>query len=619
MEQKFEQVLPIGTKLNSGKREYTIKKVLGQGGFGITYLASAKVLVDNIPFEVLFAIKEHYLSTMNSREGASVVISNENNTEEIETSIESFLVEAHRLNRLSLNHPGLVRVNECFRANGTAYYVMEYVKGTSLRHYIKDQYSGKPLTEGEALSLFHQIAETVGYLHDNRVTHLDIKPDNILMREDGSPVLIDFGLSKHYNKQGGPTSTTKMMGCSAGYSPMEQYVGINSFTPEADIYALCATLLYMLTGKDPRISAEMNETIIRNSLPTDTSTRTCDMIVKGMEKLKENRFHSITSLELFGKGKEPVFSAPHDNGDKTDRNATKPLGQKEQRQQRFVEAEKRKVAGKNADDVHKRTSSIQPKPKSFRWEWGVAALAVIAIVVGLVLGTNALSNDEIIQNLIDNMVPVEGGTFTMGATSEQGNDSGDDVKPAHQVTLSSFSIGKYEVTQEEWEAVMGNNPSAFKGAKRPVENVSWDDCQKFIRKLNELTGKQFRLPTEAEWEYAARGGNRSKGYKYSGSDNIGSVAWYDGNSGSETHPVGQKQANELGLYDMSGNVWEWCQDWYGDYSSSAQTNPTGPGSGSYRVFRGGGWNDEAVSCLVSVRGCMTPGNRLIDHGLRLAL
>ena len=643
MEQKFEQVLPIGTKLNSGKREYTIKKVLGQGGFGITYLASAKVLVDNIPFEVLFAIKEHYLSTMNSREGASVVISNENNTEEIETSIESFLVEAHRLNRLSLNHPGLVRVNECFRANGTAYYVMEYVKGTSLRHYIKDQYAGKPLTEGEALSLFHQIAETVGYLHDNRVTHLDIKPDNILMREDGSPVLIDFGLSKHYNKQGGPTSTTKMMGCSAGYSPMEQYVGINSFTPEADIYALCATLLYMLTGKDPRISTEMNETIIRNSLPTDTSTRTCDMIVKGMEKLKENRFHSITSLELFGKGKEPVFSAPHDNGDKTDRNKTKPLRKEEQKQEKFVKAEKNGVADKKTERIKEPTSSPQFKPKSFRWFWIVSAVAVVALVVGLLWTANSGQSSQdgdkasqegeqanhytelpaeqkaIIQNLINNMVPVEGGTFTMGATSEQGSDAWEYEKPAHQVTLSSFSIGKYEVTQEEWEAVMGSNPSRFKGAKRPVEQVSWDDCQEFIRKLNALTGKQFRLPTEAEWEYAARGGNRSRGYKYSGNDNLGSVAWHYDNSGNTTHPVGQKQSNELGLYDLSGNVFEWCQDWDGDYSSSAQKNPTGPGSGSDRVSRGGGWAFSARNFRVSNRGCYAPSARLDYLGLRLAL
>ena len=217
------------------------------------------------------------------------------------------------------------------------------------------------------------------------------------------------------------------------------------------------------------------------------------------------------------------------------------------------------------------------------------------------------------------MVAVPGGTFTMGATSEQGSDAFDGEKPAHSVTLRSFYIGQTEVTQELWQAVLGNNPSYKKGAKLPVERVSWDDCQEFIRKLNQMTGKNFRLPTEAEWEYAARGGNRSRGYKYSGSNNIGDVAWYGDKIGSSTHEVATKRANELGLYDMSGNVWEWCSDWYGSYSSSAQTNPTGPSSGSLRVFRGGGWGDFAGFCRVSGRNRRSPGDRGNGVGLRLAL
>ena len=229
------------------------------------------------------------------------------------------------------------------------------------------------------------------------------------------------------------------------------------------------------------------------------------------------------------------------------------------------------------------------------------------------------SSEVIIQRLINNMVRVEGGTFTMGATSEQGSDAFDNEKPAHQVTLSSFSIGKYEVTQEEWQAVMGGNPSYSKGSKRPVESVSWNDCQEFIRKLNTMTGKRFRLPTEAEWEYAARGGNKSIGYKYAGSDNLDRVAWYDKNSGSKTHDVGQKSPNELGVYDMSGNVWEWCADWYGSYSSNSQTNPSGPSSGSYRVYRGGSWDLIARSCRVSNRFYDSPGSTYNFLGLRLAL
>ena len=234
------------------------------------------------------------------------------------------------------------------------------------------------------------------------------------------------------------------------------------------------------------------------------------------------------------------------------------------------------------------------------------------------------------------MVYVEGGTFTMGATSEQGSDAYSDEKPAHSVTLSSYYIGQTEVTQELWEAVMGENPSWFNGygnskydsshsenygtnLNRPVEYVSWDDCQEFIRKLNQKTGKNFRLPTEAEWEYAARGGNRSQGYKYSGSNNIGDVAWYDGDSGSVTHDVATRRANELGIYDMSGNVYEWCSDWYGDYSSSSQTNPQGPASGSNRVYRGGSWGRLAGCCRVSDRLSWSPDRRDCTLGLRLAL
>ena len=220
------------------------------------------------------------------------------------------------------------------------------------------------------------------------------------------------------------------------------------------------------------------------------------------------------------------------------------------------------------------------------------------------------------------MVGVEGGTFQMGATSEQGSDAESDEKPVHQVQLSSFSIGQTEVTQELWEAVMGANPSNWKGLKLPVEKVSWNDCQTFITKLNQLTGQQFRLPTEAEWEFAARGGTKSKGYKYSGSDTIGDVAWYYNNSSSKTHEVATKQANELGIYDMSGNVWEWCQDWYDSsyYSSSVINNPTGPTtSSSSRVIRGGGWYNGATHCRVAYRFRDTPASTNSYLGLRLAL
>ena len=237
--------------------------------------------------------------------------------------------------------------------------------------------------------------------------------------------------------------------------------------------------------------------------------------------------------------------------------------------------------------------------------------------------SNTISDDVITIPVKDGicieMVKVEGGTFMMGATSEMKNPNSNE-KPVHQVTLTNdYYMGKYEVTQALWQAVMGSNPSEYKGDNLPVETVSWNDCQKFISKLNSLTGRMFRLPTEAEWEYAARGGKESRGYQYSGSSNISDVAWYDENSGSKTHPVGTKQANELGIYDMTGNVWEWCSDWYSSYSSSSQTNPTGSDSGSARVSRGGGWFNDASYCRLSVRFYYTPDFRLDILGLRLAL
>ena len=217
------------------------------------------------------------------------------------------------------------------------------------------------------------------------------------------------------------------------------------------------------------------------------------------------------------------------------------------------------------------------------------------------------------------MVRVEAGTFIMGATPEMENPNSDE-KPTHQVTLTNdYYIGKYEVTQALWQAVMGNNPSYFKGDNLPVERVSWDDCQEFINKLNRITDKKFRLPTEAEWEYAARGGKKSRGYQYSGSNNISDVAWYEDNSGSKTHTVGSKQSNELGIYDMSGNVYECCQDWKGSYSSSSQVNPTGANSGSERVCRGGCWNCVARVCSSSYRSENWPNYRNRYFGLRLAL
>ncbi len=268
---------------------------------------------------------------------------------------------------------------------------------------------------------------------------------------------------------------------------------------------------------------------------------------------------------------------------------------------------------------------------------------------------NAGGNETFTVNGVSfTMIKVEDGTFQMGATSEQGSDAFSNDKPVHSVTLSDYYIGETEVTVGlfrkfinetgyrtdadkkggsyiwngsywvltsgvNWQCDVNGKIRSASEDNHPVIHVSWYDANEFCEWLNNKTGKNFRLPTEAEWEYAARGGNESQGYKYSGSNTIGNVAWYLDNSGNATHNVKTKSPNELGIYDMSGNVWEWCEDYYGGYSSGSQTNPTGPSTGSNRVLRGGSWLNYEKSCRVSIRSFNNPDVRFSNHGFRLAL
>ena len=285
--------LPIGAKLQSPKRTYTIEQVLGQGGFGITYKVSAQIRVDNVIIRTFFAVKEFFMKESCERDSHDSVCYSSPVKDKVEESKRDFLAEAQRLNKISLEHPNLIHVNEVFEANNTVYYVMEYLDGGSLRSYVRKH---GPLSEHEALEMMNPIFKAVDFLHQNRMTHLDIKPDNIMLKRDADsdkiiPVLIDFGLSKHYDKNGKPTSSIRILGCSDGYAPMEQYVGINTFTPQADVYALAATLLFTLTGKDPVIATEL----IVNSLPGSVSSKIKETIVSAMKMRKEERTQEVRS------------------------------------------------------------------------------------------------------------------------------------------------------------------------------------------------------------------------------------------------------------------------------------------------------------------------------------
>jgi len=250
--------------------------------------------------------------------------------------------------------------------------------------------------------------------------------------------------------------------------------------------------------------------------------------------------------------------------------------------------------------------------------WG--GCVVFFLLFGVNLNAQVMTKSEISQYVDAQMVRVEGGSFSMGCPWSEGDNCEDDERPIQKITLNGFSIAKVEVTQRLWQSVMDNNPSYFPSCSEcPVEQVSFEDVKQFLSRLNHLTGKTYRLPTEAEWEYASRGGSKTSGHKFSGSADVNQVGWFWDNSSNATHPVGQKSPNELGLFDMSGNVWEWCQDWFGTYPSFPQVNPTGPATASNRVIRGGSWDNDAWICRVSFRFIALPNGRYGALGFRVAL
>lgn len=289
--------LSIGTVINSGTRSYKIEEILGSGGFGITYRASTRVGFGNISTKISVALKEHFIEDLCERgENASEVLYSNPVRERVENGKKDFMAEARRLHKLGVNHPNVVKVNEVFEANNTAYYVMEYLEGKTLRSHVRCK--GR-LSEEESLLIMTPVMEAVGYLHENYMTHLDIKPDNIMLSFDENgglrPVLIDFGLSKHYGKDGSPTSTINTLGCSDGYAPIEQYAGITKFSPQTDIYALGATLLFCLTGKDPLKSTDLNQEYLCREL-SGFSKRMVDAISSAMNPIRHDRIFPVVAL-----------------------------------------------------------------------------------------------------------------------------------------------------------------------------------------------------------------------------------------------------------------------------------------------------------------------------------
>ncbi|MBO4802841.1 MAG: SUMF1/EgtB/PvdO family nonheme iron enzyme [Bacteroidaceae bacterium] len=608
------RLLPVGTLLRNGT--YRIERSIGSGGFGNTYM------VRHLGLDAEMVVKEFFMKGINLRaKDNTVTVSVPDNRVTYESQREKFKKEAQRLWKLKSDH--IVGVHDIFEENGTVYYVMDFIEGESLDDRLKRETS--PLTEREVTAILNQILDALEVIHNNKPTpifHLDIKPNNILMSPNGTAVLIDFGASKQLSgDHEGVTSTT--MTYTKGYAPSEQMDGrsenIGAWT---DLYALGATLYKLLTSNQPPEPSDViNEGADAFSFTPQVSSKLTELILWMMQPSRKRRPQSVSEVRQWLKS--------HTESDYS--NTSQPVTEKN---------------AEPADNPHSdsdETVICSTESTSARRESNAQVME----------RTNVYCRSFTVNGVSFKMIRVEGGIFTMGATYEQGSDVESDEKPAHQVTLSSYYIGETVVTQALWQAVMGTTvlqqrnkankewPLRGVGTNYPMYYISWDECQEFVRKLNSLTGKNFRLLTEAEWEYAARGGNKSQGYKYSGSSMLGNVAWYTQNSGDETHPVKTKSPNELGIYNMSGNVWEWCQDWYGSYDSSflmnftvkylyqlffllrggtsSQTNPTGPSSGRSRVCRGGSWCSSLKGCRVSRRGSFLHDDRSYNLGMRLAL
>ena len=591
------QALPAGTCIE----EFVIERVLGAGGFGITYLAQDTnldrrvVIKENLPVQFCF------------RDPGSMNVAPRHTTgEDVENfkwSLENFAKEAAML--ASLDHPGIVKVLRSFQAFGTAYFVMPFVEGVALDDLISQRRKeGQVFTEEELLDLLERTLSALDHLHDRGIYHRDIKPGNLLITNDGVPVLIDFGSARQRLSERSMTVLE-----SAGYTPFEQLQSRGNVGPWSDLYAFGGTLCKALTGEAPPKANDraFDDPFIPLAERQELASRYSQEFLSSIDKALASRI--AERWQNAGEWKKALMSGAV-VGMKQARTAPKPL-------------------------TDESLSPPLPAAKGKRWAWVVVALVILSCSVWLAKGSRGASKPgskdatvvlpgglvitsepsgalvknaageerdfEIAPGVKMTMCWIPPGEFMMGSPAGELGRYGDEDQ--HRVRITkAFWLAKTETTQAQWRAVMGNNPSLFKGDNLPVEGVSWNDIAGpggFIEKANKATAVGeggFSLPTEAQWEYACRAGETGL---YSGGT-LDQVAWYDGNSGDKTHPVGSKKPNAWGLHDMHGNVWEWCADWYGDELSGG-IDPQGASTGVNRVYRGGSWYDGAASCRAAGR------------------
>ena len=834
------KALPAGTVLRGTVYTYTIEKVLGQGSFGITYLASTLIEGPLGELSMPVAVKEFFAKDLDSRGEDGAVTSRTSDGVAFRYS-KAFQRES--LNLSKMKHPGIVKVLEAFQANGTYYYSMEYLSGGSL----DDKVKGEGIPEEEALPMLKKIGEALAFMHGRKMMHLDLKPKNIMLKADGTPVIIDFGISKQFDDNGEPESSTSIGLGSPGYAPIEQATQTMSgeFQPTLDIYALGATLYKMLTGKTPPAATlvlNKKATLAPDLQAKNVSSGTIDAIRKAMAPLMDDRPKSVqefihlfptsfyvddTEIKVVGdetgiEDDQPYFQKKAHEAEirrkaeekarqeaelraqeaerrrlaeekareeekrrvaeererleakrmaeekarqeaelraqaaekrriaeekarqeaerlaqeaerrrlaeekareeekrrvaeERERLEAKRMAEEKARQEAELraqaaekrriaeekvrleaeriaeeaekrriaeekarqeterlaqEAEKRRIAEKKVREEEKRRiaeemarqEAERKKQERARIEaerkqnkerrlqatdarkernrqriktvlaskttktalLSVSVVAVCSVVLFLLIGIGGRVNHNkaearqarifstadtvvMINGIPYPMVLVPSGTFEMGESN---------IK--HRVKLDSYYIGTIEVTQRLWSSVFSNNPSHIVGEDLPVDYLSYSHCVEFIKQINNRFGFGFSLPTEAQWEYAAIGGAKSKGYTYSGADDIEQVAWYLNNSEKRIRPVASKLPNELGIFDMTGNVREWCADYFGDYPNIEVSNPKGPKKGDYLCLRGGDVSSSLDQSYVTRRSWGKKSSRAYT-GFRLVL
>ena len=607
-------MISIGSRLQN----FEVIRSLGAGGMSEVYLVR-----DNL--DRLFALKI-----------LSASLTKDNSFR------ERFKLEAKVM--ASLNHPNIIGLHSYFEEQGSYCLVMEYMEGGSLKDLIRRR---GPIPEARALPIFRQIAEALAYAHSQGIIHRDVKPSNIMISADGQYKMGDFGIARMQETEG-LTRTGSRMGTLIYMSP-EQIKDSKHVDAKTDVYSLGVTLYEMLTGRAPyNESTESDyfimDRIVRQDLP-DPRTFYPYISETTLDLLKLATCRDPNQRPQFSELLNVALSAPA------------PEHKPEPEPMLHAEPEPEPEPEPLASIYPDPDEPPSPLPKSHKKRITAKVGWIIRLIVALTLiliaiGTNIERKKK--NDKENELIFVKGGSFSMGS-----NDGEQDEQPVHQVMVSSFYIGKCEVTQAafsqymqpeyDWESEYGlgdnypayyvswyaaikycnlrslaegltpcysisgsTNPEAWGAVPTPL-NATWDavTCN--------FSANGYRLPTEAEWEFAARGGVRDQGYKYSGSNDPGSVVWYDENSGNKTQVVGTKAANKLGIYDMSGNVWEWCWDWYSSiyYSISSKDDPTGPKTGKYRLLRGGSWFYNASVCAVSHRSYIDATYAESSIGFRL--